>query len=78
MNKNTVQRIVKSWVREGELAEAAEGKGELGVEVKGGGGEAAEGGGELGREEELEGDLGLAAAAFGDDFCDGVARDAAV
>lgn len=49
--------------------EAAEGEGELGVEVKRGGGEAAKGGGELGREEKLEGDLGLSAAAFGYYFC---------
>lgn len=32
----------------------------------------------MGGEEELEGELGLAAATFGDDFSDGVARDAAV
>lgn len=49
--------------------EAAEGKGELGVEVKRGGGETTEGGRKLSREEELEGDLGFAAAALGDYLC---------
>lgn len=78
MYKNIIQGINERGVVEGELAEAAEGERKLGVEVKRGGGKAAEGGWELGCEEELEGKLGFAAAAFGDDFCNGVARDAAM
>lgn len=62
---------------EGELVEAAGGEGELGVEVERGGGEAAVRGWELRGEEELEAELGLAAAALGDDLGHRVAGDAA-
>ena len=48
----------------GELVEAARGEGEFGVEVKRGGGEATEGERELSGEEELEAELGFAAAAL--------------
>lgn len=60
---------------ERKLPEAAVGEGEFGVEVERRGREAAERGGELGGEEELEGELGLAGAAFGNDLGDGFARD---
>lgn len=59
------------------MAEAAEGEREFGVEEKRGGGEAAVGRRELGEESELEAELGLAAAAFGDELREGVAGDAA-
>lgn len=60
-----------------ELVEAAEGEGELGVEVERGGREAAAGGRELGGEGELEAELGLAGAALGDELGYGVAGNAA-
>lgn len=78
MNKDIIEGIKEIGVGEGELVEAAEGEMELGVEVERGGREAAVGNWELGGEEELEGKLGLAAAAFGYDFGDGIARDSAV
>ena len=49
--EDVVEGVV--WEGGGEVAEAAEGEGAVGVEEEGGGGEAAEGGGELGGEEEL-------------------------
>lgn len=79
MHEDILQRVVAGVERTGarELVEAAEREGEFGVEVEGGGGEAAARGRELGGEEELEAELGLSAAALGDDLGDGAAGDAA-
>lgn len=60
-----------------ELMEAARGEGEFCMDEDRGGFEAAMGEWKLRIKSELEAELGLTAAAFGDDFGDGVAGDAA-
>lgn len=57
--------------------EAAEGEGEFGVEIEGGGGEAAAGNWELRGEKELQGKLGFSGATLGDDLGDALARNSA-
>lgn len=57
--------------------EAAEGEGEFGVEIEGGGGESALAKWKLRGEEQLQGELRLSGAALGDDFGDALAGNAA-